>query len=358
MHEGIKAIKRLSEKHNTEQMSSQKYRETVIARLREAVPFAAACCTVVDPYTLLSTGAVTEQGVENIHSKLFEHEYLQDDYNKYDELAQARVPVATLSAATGGQLERSSRYREALQPAGFGDELRAALQSEGACWGYLTLFRSQDSAMFQEEERALVASVTPEIGAMLRSYTLQLAAVKRSAQEEEHGIMVLSEQLIPLTFNAVARKWLSRLREMEQLGDDTLPNPVRAVCSRALADRQSGNAATSRAKISLRLAQGNFLTIMASLLEGPAGLTQLAVLFVPAKSSDILPIIAEAYALSVRELQIVEHIAKGLSTKELAEVLHISRYTVQDHLKSIFAKTGVTSRRELNWTLFSQYNLD
>jgi len=36
----------------------------------------------------------------------------------------------------------------------------------------------------------------------------------------------------------------------------------------------------------------------------------------------------------------------GLSTKQLAAALHISPHTVQDHLKAIFAKTRLRSRRQ------------
>lgn len=43
--------------------------------------------------------------------------------------------VATLSGATNGVLSKSRRYLNVLQPAGFHDEMRAALVLDGMCWG-------------------------------------------------------------------------------------------------------------------------------------------------------------------------------------------------------------------------------
>ncbi|MBO0874938.1 MAG: helix-turn-helix transcriptional regulator, partial [Pseudonocardia sp.] len=54
-----------------------------------------------------------------------------------------------------------------------------------------------------------------------------------------------------------------------------------------------------------------------------------------------------AYGLSVRERDITALVCRGMSSKEISERLHITVNTVQEHLKSIFDKTGVRSRREL-----------
>jgi DNA-binding CsgD family transcriptional regulator/PAS domain-containing protein len=51
--------------------------------------------------------------------------------------------------------------------------------------------------------------------------------------------------------------------------------------------------------------------------------------------------------LSNREQEIVELVARGLSTGQIAEVASITQNTVKQHLKRIFGKLGVHSRTEL-----------
>jgi len=51
--------------------------------------------------------------------------------------------------------------------------------------------------------------------------------------------------------------------------------------------------------------------------------------------------------LTVREAEVAEAVANGLSNKQVAETLGISVRTVENHLRSIFAKSNVASRTAL-----------
>ena len=67
------------------------------------------------------------------------------------------------------------------------------------------------------------------------------------------------------------------------------------------------------------------------------------------------PLVTLAYGLSERESQITRLCMQGLSTQQMARALVLSPHTVQDHLKSVFAKTGVNSRSELVGQIFLEH---
>ena len=53
-----------------------------------------------------------------------------------------------------------------------------------------------------------------------------------------------------------------------------------------------------------------------------------------------------AGVLSEREMEILKHMTTGSSNKEIAEILGLSKRTVQGHMAQIFNKLGVRSRTE------------
>lgn len=335
----------------------QSFRKKLVEQLHDFLNFDAACITTVDPSTHLSTGAETDDSLEIIHQRLLEYEYLHTDFNHFQQLKKEFEPVATLSQVTDGILEKSSRYRHVLFPAGFKDEMRAVLRYKEMYWGHIVLFRRHGRPLFHEDERNLLLSLGPLIAYELRKIHLRSPTVKMNKlnKRQTPGVLILSDQFTTLSSNSTANDWLSLLRKWEGINNDLLPTPILAVCLKALAVGEDTSINANTAKVCLSTGEGHYLTILGSKLTGVSNSQQIAISFELAKPIDALPYILEAYGLSIREKELLEQILMGLSTKELSNALHISTYTVQDHLKSIFSKTGVTSRRELVWKLLNQF---
>jgi DNA-binding CsgD family transcriptional regulator len=76
-----------------------------------------------------------------------------------------------------------------------------------------------------------------------------------------------------------------------------------------------------------------------------------------ARPAELAAAIADAYGFTGRERAITALVARGLTTTEIADRLHLSAYTVQDHLKAIFVKSGTSSRGQLVSRLFFDHHV-
>jgi DNA-binding CsgD family transcriptional regulator len=112
------------------------------------------------------------------------------------------------------------------------------------------------------------------------------------------------------------------------------------------AGRMSG-AASAR----VRAPSGRWLLVRGSML-GDGADARTAVLLEAAQAPELAPLIADGYGLTQRERTVTQLVAQGASTDEIAGRLYLSPYTVQDHLKAVFDKVGVSTRGELVARLF------
>ena len=60
----------------------------------------------------------------------------------------------------------------------------------------------------------------------------------------------------------------------------------------------------------------------------------------PARAEELVELGPAPYGLSSREQQVVTLVARGASTARIAATLHISGYTVQNHLSHVFERSG------------------
>jgi DNA-binding CsgD family transcriptional regulator len=319
--------------------------------LARTVPFDGVCVLTTDPATLLPTAEVVENGLPPAATRrLTEIEMRGEDFNTFDALAASDQGAATLSEATNGDLERSLRHRELKRPNGFGDELRAVLASDGAAWGRLTLLRASDRRHFTPDDAALVASVSRYLAEGLRRAMLLTAATTDQGEHHEEAVgfaLVTADSSITMA-NAAAEMWLAELRDDGP--DGPLPPVVTAVASRArsIARGRAATGAVARARV--RTAAGRWLLIRGSALGDDSDAT--AVIVEPARPHELAPLIAAAYGLTERERVVTQLVAQGLGTSAIAGRLHLSPWTVQDHLKAIFEKVDVGTRGELVARMF------
>jgi NADPH-dependent 2,4-dienoyl-CoA reductase/sulfur reductase-like enzyme/DNA-binding CsgD family transcriptional regulator len=81
--------------------------------------------------------------------------------------------------------------------------------------------------------------------------------------------------------------------------------------------------------------------------QGPSGDAHIAGIVEPTATRATVPLMLAAHGLTAREAEVARLVLRGTSTRAIAHASHISGHTVQDHLKSVFDKVGVRSRRDL-----------
>jgi DNA-binding CsgD family transcriptional regulator len=323
--------------------------------LRRAVPFDGVCVLTLDPASLLPTGEVVENGLPAAAmARLTEIEIRESDYNKFDALARAPHPAASLSRATGGRLDRSLRQRELRRPSGFEDELRAALVGDSETWGALTLLRERGRPHFAPAEVRCVAALAGPLAEGLRR-ALLLGELAENAHTAL-GLVLLAEDDSIERMNAAAGELLDELGTVDVGGRARVPIVIQAVANRARGAAAGAVAPDPVARARVRARSGRWLVVHGSML-GHGAAARVAVVLEPAGAPELAPLIAAAYGLTDRERKVTQLVAKGLPTGDIAARLHLSAWTVQDHLKVIFAKTGTGTRGELVARLFVDHHV-
>jgi DNA-binding CsgD family transcriptional regulator len=320
--------------------------------LKRAVPFDGICWFTVDPATLLPTSHIAIDSIrpEDV-PRLAQNEFLEEDVNKVAVLARGVRAAETLCRATAGAPEASARFREILAPNGFVDELRAALVCDGTCWGGMAMYR-RSLPHFVDNEAGLLAASSALLAEGLRRAIL-VPAAQAGDPEGAPGLVLLDESDRVEAVSPAARRWLDALVIEGSRVEGLVPNVVQAVASRARRIATGGEE-EAPARTRLQTASGQWLVLHGAMLEAE-GSGRVAVIIEPAHAPEIAPLLVEAYGLTERERDVTRLVLQGLSTAEIARELWLSSYTVQDHLKAIFDKVGVRSRRELVAQIFFQH---
>jgi DNA-binding CsgD family transcriptional regulator len=113
----------------------------------------------------------------------------------------------------------------------------------------------------------------------------------------------------------------------------------------------SGGPAESR----VRGDSGRWIVLHGAPLARRDGQRQASVVLEAAQPTHLTSLLMRAYGLTSREQDVTRQVLRGRSTKSIGRELSIASGTVQAHLRNIFEKTGVRSRRELVAVAFRRH---
>ena len=326
----------------------------VIARLRHVVPIDTYRALKFDPLSGLPTGSFTDEPYQPARARYFlEHIYFEDDVLEFNWMARNRHPVAMLSEATGGNLERSLHWRELLGPEGFGHEARGVFTVGQELWGAHCAIRERGRPDFSPHEVALMRRIAPHLGAGLKAGVLRSRASPEDNGDSTPGVLVLDQRGRVLHYTAAAERWL---RDLADLGPgwregEGLPVAIWSAVGalrRALRPQKERDRA-SVPRVCVRARSGRWLTLHASMSEsqhlGSPG--EIVIVIEPAGFKEMAWLHTATYGLSPREEEVVEFVMRGASTRQISQALYVTEDTIQKHLQNVFEKVGVRSRRAL-----------
>ncbi|MCX5384713.1 helix-turn-helix transcriptional regulator [Streptomyces sp. NBC_00083] len=241
--------------------------------------------------------------------------------------------LAGLDPLTGvGCLHHDSRPAE-----GAGHEMPIALTHRGVVWGGLVLLRGWASRPFTPAETRHAERLGDTLALALRQYVAG-KPLRPGRRGLFPGVVVIGPDDTIKGMTETAQTWLNEfVPGSPRSQDDALPHLLWGI---TYFTRRTHSIALSRIPTC-----GGWVAVHAQPLGGPHG--DIALTFQSAPASQLLPAIFVWYGFTPRERAIVEYILGGLSTKRIARLLDMSPYTVSDHLRSVYRKTGTSGREEL-----------
>lgn len=353
----IERARRHVDGHAADALAWPEFGAALTEVLAQLVPFDATVISMIDPATGLLTDIV-RSGIDDSRDELFMHiELTHPDPITMTSLVSEPTGVGILADHVDGDPFRSPRVRDLLSPHfGLEHEMRGVVRSGGQMVAACGLYRSSGRRGFSVDDAAALSSLERSIACGIR----RAHGVARSADSgAPHGrpgiesgpaVMILDDHGDVSEMTPVARNRAALLAGASPTG---VPHVVRmvAAASRAL---DAGSEASPVARVCAR--DGRWFLVSGAPLGNGSSHGRTVVTIEPADVGRTLDLELDLYGLTVRERDVVREVMAGASSSAIARTLAISVHTVQDHLKAVFAKVDVTSRRELVASLTGNSN--
>lgn len=309
----------------------------LLDEIRRVIGFDAHAWLLTDPGTSVGSAPLADVPCLSELPRLILLKYVTA-LNRWTAL---RRPVA-LTQATGGDLSRSLAWRELLSHYDVTDIASSVYRDQYGCWGFLDLWRT--GGQFTARDTAFLADIAAPVTAALRRAQALTFVARPAPTPHGPGVLLLSPDL---EVRAQTPETETYLRILVPPDGDRSPVPAGAynVAAQLRAAEAGVDGNPPRARV--HLSGGRWLTLRAARIGESRAASDIAVSIEQISPLDRVGLFARAHGLSQRESELLDLLVSGSDTRELASRMFVSDNTVNDHLKSIFSKTGVRSRHAL-----------
>jgi DNA-binding CsgD family transcriptional regulator len=314
----------------------------LLGELRRAVPFTWYAWLLTDPQTGVGCAPLADAPSLPELPTLIRLKY-QTTVNRWTDLTS---PVALLSDVSDPRL--SLVWREMQSRFGVVDVASVVFRDQYGIWSFLDLWRDNTAGTFAYADVAYLADLAEPVTAAIRRCLAATFTSPLQTPPELGGPVVLltGPDLYVRAQTLETDRYLRLL-----VPPEGARSPVPAGAYNVAAQLLAGEAGVSDMPASARvhLAGRRWLTFRAARIgdEGVSRHQDIAVTIENCAPLDRADLFSRAHGLTTRECQVLGRLAAGDDTRTAARVLHVAEYTLQDHLKAIFAKTKVHDRRSL-----------
>lgn len=315
-------------------------RTQVLEHLRAAMGFDHYVWLLTDPRTTVGASPLAAVPIASELPRLIRLKYVTL-LNRWTALIERRPPVGLLGEDGGDDPDQGTPWREMLRAAGIGDVASTVFADRFGCWGFLDLWRA-GSAPFGEDGREFLGSIAGSVTRALRACQARTFASPPGGGARDLGpkVLLLDNELGVVEQTASTDTWL---RVLVPVADDRPAIPAAAynVGAQLLAVEQRIDDHPPSTRV--HLAGGRWVTLRAARISDE----RLAVTIEDSVPLERLDMFARSHGFTPRETELLDYLAAGDDTHEIARRMLVSENTVQDHLKSVFEKASARNRPSL-----------
>ncbi len=257
-------------------------------------------------------------------------------------------------------------YNDFWKSGGIYYDLVAFMSSTPLARGALCLHRARQRDPFSAEEAAIMEMIAPFVGNHLEKIvSASVASVLQTA--EDKGVIVCDTRGRVLYCNEIARDLCSPLGQV-----DGIPSLVEGMGDRAWSPSQGASRPSgSSPEMGAASFVGHALSNPDALAEScNVGVSSRAVTLDQGNPGLLITLeprdrvarrwnepLKERFALTDREIEVLDRVMAGGTNKEIAQALFIAECTVKKHMHSIAAKVGARSRTAITHTVRQEVGL-